>query len=189
MYGCGKDCLILISFRLPQISCFTLSLKCVSSDSDNCPFLGSDLFQFPRPLRTGPVLLTLLFFPLVPSPYWVLHDSIYSFLLVRYSCLLLAGVLHAVLCLKGYSWCIHGERCTPHPPTLPPSFSPRNFLLESLSNENAFLWKKLIGELATDTTGFPSDSCGGLYKLLISSLKILKIMHIQVSRLNKICNF
>ena len=26
MYGCGKDCLILIPFRLPQMSCFTLSL-------------------------------------------------------------------------------------------------------------------------------------------------------------------
>ena len=26
MYGCGKDCLILIPFRLPQISCFPLSL-------------------------------------------------------------------------------------------------------------------------------------------------------------------
>ena len=33
-HGCGKDCLILIPFRLPQISCFTLSLKCFSSDSD-----------------------------------------------------------------------------------------------------------------------------------------------------------
>ena len=29
MYGCSKDCLIL-----PQISCFILSLKCFSSDSD-----------------------------------------------------------------------------------------------------------------------------------------------------------
>ena len=37
LYGRGKDCLILIPFRLPQISCFTLSLKCFSSDSDNCP--------------------------------------------------------------------------------------------------------------------------------------------------------
>ena len=37
MYGYGKDCLILIPFRLPQISCFTLSLKCFCSDSDNCP--------------------------------------------------------------------------------------------------------------------------------------------------------
>ena len=36
MCGCGKDCLILIPFRLPQISCFTLSLKCFSSDSDSC---------------------------------------------------------------------------------------------------------------------------------------------------------
>ena len=26
-YGCGKDCLILLPFRLPQLSCFTLSLN------------------------------------------------------------------------------------------------------------------------------------------------------------------
>ena len=42
MYDCGKDCLILIPCRLPQISCFTLSLKCFSSDSDNCPDVGLD---------------------------------------------------------------------------------------------------------------------------------------------------
>ena len=40
MNGCGKDCLILIPFRLSQISCFPLSLKCFSSDSDNCPDVG-----------------------------------------------------------------------------------------------------------------------------------------------------
>ena len=39
-------------------------------------------------------------FPLVPSSYWVLHGSIHSFLLVRSSCLLSAGVLHALLCLR-----------------------------------------------------------------------------------------
>ena len=65
----------------------------------------------------------LLFSPLVPSSYWVLRGSIYYFPLVRYSCLLSAGFLHALLCLKVYSWCIHGERCTPHPPTPPPSCS------------------------------------------------------------------
>ena len=65
----------------------------------------------------------LLFFPLAPSSYWVLHGSIYSFPLVRYSCLLSAGVLHALLYLKVYSWCIHGERWTPHSPTPPPSCS------------------------------------------------------------------
>ena len=116
MYGCGKDCLILIPFRLPQISCFTLSLKCFSSDSDNCPDMGiGPLLQFPHPPRTGPVLLTLLFSPLVPSSYRVLRGSMYSFPLVRHSCLLSAGVLHALLCLKVYSWCIRGERCTPRP--------------------------------------------------------------------------
>ena len=60
MYGCSKDYLILIPFRLPQISCF--SLKCFSSDSDNCPAVGiRPLLQFPHPLRAGPVLPTLLF--------------------------------------------------------------------------------------------------------------------------------
>ena len=48
VYGCGKDCLILVLFRLPQISCFTLSLKCFSSDSDNWPTVGiGPLLQFP----------------------------------------------------------------------------------------------------------------------------------------------
>ena len=64
MYGCGKDCLILIPFRLPQTSCFTLCIKCFSSDSDNCPIVGTGpLLQFPLPPRAGPVLLTLLFSP------------------------------------------------------------------------------------------------------------------------------
>ena len=104
MYGCSKDCLILIPFRLPQISCFTLSLKCFSSDSDNCLNVGiRPLLQFPHQPRAGPVLLTLLFFPVVPSSYQVLHGSIYSFPLVRYSCPLSASVLHALLCLKVYS--------------------------------------------------------------------------------------
>ena len=79
MYGCSKDCLSLIPFRLPQISCFTLSLKCFSSDSDSCPDVGiRPLLQFPHLLRAGPVLLTLLFLPLGPSSYWVLRGSVYS---------------------------------------------------------------------------------------------------------------
>ena len=106
MYGCGKDCLILIPFRLPLISCFTLSLKCFSSDSDNCPDVGiGPLLQFPRPPRVVPVLLILLFSPspLVPLSSRVLRGSIYSFPWVRLSCLLSADVLHALLCLKVYS--------------------------------------------------------------------------------------
>ena len=70
MYGCSKDCLILIPFRLPEISCFPPSLKCFSSDSDNCLYIRiGPLLQFPDPRRASPVLLTLLFFPLVPSSY------------------------------------------------------------------------------------------------------------------------
>ena len=104
MYGCGKDCLTLIPFRLPQISCFTLSLKCFSSDSDNCPDVGiRPLLQFPHLPRAGPVLLTFLCFPLVPSSFRVLRGSICSFPLVRSSCWLSAGGLHALLCLKLYS--------------------------------------------------------------------------------------
>ena len=75
MYGCGKDCLILIPFRLPQISCFILSLKCFSSDSDSCPDVGiRPLLQFSHLLKAGPVLLTLLFSPpssfILPSFAW-----------------------------------------------------------------------------------------------------------------------
>ena len=126
MYGCSKDCLILIPFRLPQISCFPPSLKCFSSDSDNCLDVEiGPLLQFPDPRRASQVLLTLLFFPLVPSSYWAWCGFIYSFPLVRYSCLLSAHILHALLCLKVYSWCIRGERCTPQPPTPPPSCSPQ----------------------------------------------------------------
>ena len=99
--GCSTDCLGLSPFRLPQISCLTLSLKCFSSDSDDCPDVGiRPLLQFPHLLRAGPVLLTSLFFPLVPSSYQVLHGSTYPFPLVRYSCLLSTGVLHALLCLR-----------------------------------------------------------------------------------------
>ena len=147
MYGCGKDCLILIPCRLPQVSWFTLSLKCFSSDADNCPAVGiRALLHFPHPLRAGPVLLTLLFFPPVPSPYRVLCGSIYSFLLVRYSCLLSDGVLHALLCLEVYSWCSHRDRCTPCPPSpLPPcsllilSFEP------ALSLSSFTLIRRLLG--------------------------------------------
>ena len=60
-------------------------------------------------------------FPPVPLSCWVLRGSIYSFPLVRYSCPLSAGFLHALLCLMVYSWCIHGERCTPCAPTPPSS--------------------------------------------------------------------
>ena len=99
-YDCDKDYL-LISFRLRHISCSILSLKCFSPNPDNCPDVGiGPLLQFPPPPRAGPALLTLLFLPRVPSSYQVLRGSLYSFPVVRYSCLLPAGVLQVLLCLK-----------------------------------------------------------------------------------------
>ena len=98
-YGCGNY-LILIPFRLPQISCFTLSLKCFSSDSDNHPDVGIiPPHSVPPPAEGRPSPNTPVF---PPSSFIlrVLSDAIYSFLLVRYSCPLSAGVLHALLCLK-----------------------------------------------------------------------------------------
>ena len=77
MYGSSKDCLILIPFRLSQISCYTLSLQCFSSDPDNCSNVGiGPLLQFPHLPRAGLVLPTLLFFPLVLLSYRVLRGSI-----------------------------------------------------------------------------------------------------------------
>ena len=104
MYGYGKDCLILIPFRLPQISCFTLTLKCFSSDSDSCPDVGiGPLSQFTHPPRAGPVLLTLLFFPLGPCST--------RFCAVLYIIFLWSGIpvrSQVVVCMNFYVW-----RCIP----------------------------------------------------------------------------
>ena len=124
VYGCSKDCLIFIPFRLSKISCFIFSLKCFSSDPDNCTNVAiGPLLQIPHPASSGPVLLTLLFPPLVPLSYRVLPGSIYSFSggQVLLSTLRLQVPFLLLLCLKVYSWCIHGERCTPRPPAPPPS--------------------------------------------------------------------
>ena len=97
--------LILIPFRLPQISCFTLSLKCFSSDSDNCPNVGIiPLLQFSHSLRAGPVLLTLLFYPLFLCPT--------EFYVVLYILFHWSGTpVHSqlVFCLHFCVW-----RCIPH---------------------------------------------------------------------------
>ena len=73
---------VWFSFHLgchrPAVS---LSIKCFSSDSDKCPDVGiGPLLQFPHPLKAGQVLLSLLFFPLVPSSYWVLPGLYIHFL-------------------------------------------------------------------------------------------------------------
>ena len=64
LYGCSKDCLILIPFRLPQISCFTLSLKRFSSDSWTPASVPP-----PAEGRSSPNPNNTPLFPVVPSSY------------------------------------------------------------------------------------------------------------------------
>ena len=69
--------------------------------------------------------------PVFPPSSFVLLSfvRVYIFFYAgQVSCMLSAGVLHALLCLRVYSWCTRGERCTPRAPTAPPSCSTSNFL-------------------------------------------------------------
>ena len=125
MYGCSKGCLILIPFRLPQISCFTLSLKYFSSDPDNCPDVEiRPLLQFLHPLRASPVLLTLLFF--LPS-FFILPSFAWFYIFFPSGQVLLSTLSWCSACTamsEGVFLMYHGERCTPHLPTPSPSCTP-----------------------------------------------------------------
>ena len=155
--GCHRSAVSLSALNVSLLtqkrkSCFLFFLF---SFSHNCPAVGiGPLLQFPHPWRAGPVLLTLLIFPIVPSSYQVLCGSIYSFLLVRYSCPLSAGILH-ILCVKVYSWHIRGERCTPCPPTSPPSFS----LLMKVKAESEKVGLKLNIQKTKIMASGPITSC------------------------------
>ena len=104
--------LILIPFRLPQISCFTLSLKYFSSDSDNCPDVGmGPLLQFPHPWRAGPILLTLVF----PPSSFILLSFVWFYIFLSTGQGLLSTLRWSSACtsvsqgvLLIYPW---GERC------------------------------------------------------------------------------
>ena len=107
MYGCGKDCLIFIPFRLPQISCFTLSLKCLSSDSDNCPSVGIGLLLwFSYPPRGGTIQSSTPVFPPVLHPT---EFCMILYILFRWS----DSPLHPqlVVCMHFCVW-----RCVPYAP-------------------------------------------------------------------------
>ena len=114
MYGCGKDCLILVPFRLPQISYFTLSLKCSSSDSNNCPDVGiRPLLQFLLPTegRLSPPNTPV--FP--PSPF-ILPSFGWFYVFFSAGQVLLSTVSWCSACTsvsEGVFLMFCGERCTP----------------------------------------------------------------------------
>ena len=73
MYSCSKNCLILIPFRLPQISWFTLSLICFSSDSDSCRDVGiGSLLPPPAKGRSSPTNTPVFLSFLHPAEFWVI---------------------------------------------------------------------------------------------------------------------
>ena len=101
MYGCSKGCLILIPFRLPQISCFTLSLKYVSSDPDNCGDQTPASVPPPTKGKRSPTNTPVF----LPSSFVLLSFMWFYIFFPAGQVLLstLACVLHALLCLKVYS--------------------------------------------------------------------------------------
>ena len=97
MYGWSKDCLILIPLKLLQTSCFTLSLKCFSSDSDNCPAVGiRHLLQFSRPPRVVPGLLT----PVFPPSSFVLPGFVWFYIFFSTGQVLLSAPSWCFACLS-----------------------------------------------------------------------------------------
>ena len=89
VYGCSKDRLIFFPFRLPQSA---VSLSALSAS----PFWlrqlpccrGQIPTSVPPPAKGRSSPTNTPIFPLVPSSYQFLRGSIYSFPLVRSSCLL-----------------------------------------------------------------------------------------------------
>ena len=102
IYDCGKDCLILIPFRLPQIHCLTLSLKCFSSDSDSC-FGDQTPASVPPPAEGRSSSTNTPIFPpssfLLPSLAWFYISFSTGLVLLS----TLSWCSASVLCLKVYS--------------------------------------------------------------------------------------
>ena len=125
--GCSKDCLCG-SRSIQTVTDQLLYSPTVSNASPLSqtvtPIWGSDpCFGFPTAqVQQGQSCSPSLLFFSPRLSYQVLRGSMYSFLVIRVSCLLSAGVLQDLLHLKMYSWCIHGERCAPRPPTPAPSW-------------------------------------------------------------------
>ena len=105
-----------LSFRLSQISCFILQqpqmLPLYPILLPLCGYLTTASACRSPECRSSPAH-SLLFPSFI---LWVLHGPVYSFPVINDSCQLSAGAPWDLLHPNMYSWCIHGERCTPPPP-------------------------------------------------------------------------
>ena len=122
MYGCSKGCLILIPFRLPQISCFTLSLKYVSSDPDNCGDQTPASVPPPTKGKRSPTN-TPVFLP----SFFILPSFAWFYIFFPSGQVLLSTLSWCSACTamsEGTFLMYYGERCTPRLPTPPPSCTP-----------------------------------------------------------------
>ena len=79
MYGSGKDYLILITFRVLQISYFTLKLKCFYSDSDNCPNVDQNNVSVPPLVKGRSSPTNILVF--LPSSFVLLRFFVVLYIL------------------------------------------------------------------------------------------------------------
>ena len=125
------------------------SLKCFSSVPNNCPGLGTDpYFSSLIPLSPQVQILSCSpsssFFPSSLYSTEFLHQSIYSFPVLRYSCPPSTDVLQDLPCLKVYSWYILAERCTPCLPTPLPSCSQLSKLIFNVMPSFSVTAYKLI---------------------------------------------
>ena len=117
----------LLLHSLSQISCCTV--PSASNASPLSETVGLTWGSDPNPWMEVQSC-SLSFFPFLPSSYWTLCGSIYSFPMVRDSCRLSTGFLWDLVHRKMYSWCTCGERCTPMSTifSLIPLFFPLVFL-------------------------------------------------------------
>ena len=120
MYGCGKDCLILIPFRWPQVSCFPLSLNaCPLTQLPWCGDQSPPSVPPPAKIRSSPTNT-----PVFPPSSFILPSFTWFYIFFSTGQVLLSTLSWYSACTsvtEGVFLMYLVERCNPRPPTPPPS--------------------------------------------------------------------
>ena len=125
MCGCSKDCLILILFKVPQISCFTLSLFLFwLRELPQCGYRTPASVPPPAEGRSSPTNT-----PVFPPSSFIL---LWFYIHFSIGQVLLSALSWCSACTsedEGVFLMYHGERYTPSPPIPPPSLTVGYFVL------------------------------------------------------------